>query len=96
MFIKRPLVTEKAIAAQAQGKYSFVVEFGASKINIASEFFHYFGIKPLKINTYRIGGKVKTNWKTRKSASRPDVKKVVITVPKDQKIDLLTLKNDQK
>ncbi|KKR67274.1 MAG: 50S ribosomal protein L23 [Microgenomates group bacterium GW2011_GWA2_40_6] len=96
MFIKRPLVTEKAISAQSKGKYSFVVEFDASKINIASEFFHYFGIKPLKVNTYRIGGKIKTNWKTRKSSSRADVKKAVITIPADQKIDLLTLKNDQK
>lgn len=96
MFIKRPLITEKAIAAQSKGKYSFVVEFSASKINIASEFFHYFGIKPLKVNTYRIGGKVKTNWKTRKSSLSPDTKKAVVTIPKDQKIDLLTLKNDQK
>ena len=96
MYLKRPIITEKAISAQAKGKYSFVVGFAASKPQIFSEFFRYFGIKPLKVNTYKIKGKVKTNWKTRKSSSRSDVKKAVVTIPKDQKIDLLTLKNDQK
>jgi large subunit ribosomal protein L23 len=96
MYLKRPIITEKAITGQAKGKYSFIVEFAASKPQIFNEFFHYFGIKPLKVNTYRLIGKVKTNWKTRKSSSRSDVKKAVVTIKKDQKIDLLTLKNDQK
>lgn len=96
MYLKRPLVTEKAIAAQAKGKYSFVVEFAATKGQIFDEFFRYFGIKPLKVNTYRIKGKVKTNWKTRKPSVRSDIKKAVVTIKKDQKIDLLTLKNDKK
>jgi len=95
MYLKRPIITEKAITAQSKGKYSFAVAFGASKTNISNEFFHYFGIKPQKVNTYRIKGKVKTNWKTRKSSPRPDIKKAVVTISRDQKIDLLTLKNEK-
>jgi large subunit ribosomal protein L23 len=95
MIIKRPLVTEKTIAAQAVGKYSFVVDNKANKNQIATNFQALFGIKPLKVNVFLVKGKVKTNWKTRSPIIRPDLKKAVITINKDQKIDLLTLKNEK-
>ena len=95
MIIKKPLVTEKAIAAQSVGKYSFIVDNKATKGQIATVFQSYFGIKPLKINLFTVKGKVKTNWKTRNPIIRPDRKKAIVTIKKDQKIDLLTLKNEK-
>jgi large subunit ribosomal protein L23 len=95
MMIKRPLVTEKAITAQSIGKYSFIVDQKANKNQIATEFKSLFGINPIKVNLYVIKGKVKTNWKTRQPIVHPDCKKAVITIKKDQKIDLLTLKNEK-
>lgn len=95
MIIKRPLVTEKAIAAQSMGKYSFVVENKATKGQVASEFEELFGIKALKVNLFILKGKVKSNWKTRTPIYRSNTKKAIITVKKDQKIDLLTLKNEK-
>jgi ribosomal protein L23 len=80
MIIKRPLVTEKAIAAQTVGKYSFE---------------SLFGIKALMVNMFIVKGKVKSNWKTRTPILRPNFKKAIITVKKDQKIDILTLKNEK-
>jgi len=95
MIIKRPLVTEKAIAAQSVGKYSFVVDNKATKGQVAANFLALFGIKALKVNLFLVKGKVKTNWKTRAPVIRPNFKKAIITVNKDQKIDLLTLKNEK-
>ena len=95
MIIKRPLVTEKSIAAQSVGKYGFVVDLKASKGQVAAEFESLFGIKPLMVNMFIIKGKVKSNWKTRTPILRPNFKKAIITVKKDQKIDILTLKNEK-
>jgi large subunit ribosomal protein L23 len=95
MIIKRPLVTEKSIAAQSTGKYGFIVDNKASKTQVATEFLALFGIKALRVNLFNVKGKVKTNWKTRNPIIRPDFKKAIITVKKDQKIDLLTLKNEK-
>ncbi len=95
MIIKRPLVTEKAIAAQSIGKYYFVVDKKANKNQVATEFKSLFGITPLKVNLFIIKGKVKTNWKTRSPIIHSDRKKAIVTIKKDQKIDLLTLKNEK-
>jgi large subunit ribosomal protein L23 len=95
MIIKRPLVTEKAIAAQTVGKYGFIVDTKATKGQVATEFQSLFGIKPQKVNLLVIKGKVKSNWKTRTPINRPNFKKAIITLKKDQKIDILTLKNEK-
>lgn len=95
MIIKRPLVTEKAITAQNMGKYAFVVDAKATKGQIASEFESFFGFKALKVNLYTLKGKIKSNWKTRTPITKPNIKKAIITIKKDQKIDLLTLKNEK-
>ncbi len=95
MLIKKPLVTEKAISAQSQGKYSFVVDKKATRSQVASEFFRIFNIKPLSVNIFVTKGKVKSNWKTRTPIFKSDLKKAIVTVKKDQKIDLLTLNNEK-
>jgi large subunit ribosomal protein L23 len=95
MLIKKPLVTEKAIAAQAQGKYSFIVDKKATRSQVAAEFFKIFNIKPLSVNMSITKGKAKSNWKTRTPIFKSDLKKAVITVKKDQKIDILSLNNEK-
>lgn len=95
IIIKRPIVTEKAILAQSKGKYAFIVDLRATKDQVRSHFQSLFGIKPLEVNIYVSKGKVKTNWKTRAPIYRPNTKKAIVTIKSDQKIDLLTLKNDK-
>lgn len=93
--IKNPLISEKTTYTQSLGKYTFVVNKHASKSQIATEFFKVFGITPLAVNTVSINGKIKTNWKNRRPINKPDIKKAIITVGTDKKIDLLTLKNEK-
>jgi len=95
MALKKPLISEKAIITQSLGKYTFIVDADASKSQIAIEFARVFGIVPLAVNTLKIKGKVKTNWKSRRPVTKPDVKKAIVTVAKDKKIDMLTLKNEK-
>lgn len=95
MILKKPLITEKALLLQSKGKYSFLVDSQANKDQITSEFFKMFGVKPVEVNTNITKSKPKTNWKTRKTTFGPKTKKAVITIKKDQKIDLLTLKNEK-
>lgn len=93
--ILKPVITEKSITDQSSGKYYFWVAASATKSQIATAFASVFSLKPLKVNTLITKGKIKTDWKKHHSINKPDRKKAVITVAKDQKIDLLTLKNNK-
>jgi large subunit ribosomal protein L23 len=93
--ILKPVITEKSIADQAQGKYYFWVANNATKAQITKAFEAVFSLKPLKVNTLITKGKIKTDWKKHHAINKPNRKKAVITVAKDKKIDLLTLKNNK-
>lgn len=91
IFLK-PVMTEKVLIGQENGKYAFWVNKSANKFQIANIFERLFGIKPLKITTILVKGKVKTDWKHRLPIQKPDRKKAIIAIPKDKKIDSLILK----
>jgi len=88
--ILRPIVTEKSLKDQSFGKYLFQVSLKATKSQITATFKSIFGVTPLAVNTNKIKGKVKTDWKKRHPINKPDVKKAIVTVKKDQKIELLS------
>jgi len=90
--ILKPLVTEKSLALQTIGKYSFWVDRLASKNQIANAFKQIFGHQPLSVQTCIVKGKSKIEWKHRKTSYKSDLKKVIITIPKDKKLDILTIK----
>jgi large subunit ribosomal protein L23 len=86
-----PIITEKSLMNQEKGVYSFWVNVAANKNQIASAFKTVFGIKPLSINTLTSKGKLKTDWKKRTPIQKSDRKKAIITLGKDQKIELLNI-----
>jgi large subunit ribosomal protein L23 len=88
--ILKPITTEKSLGDQVNGKYLFQVGLKATKNQIAAAFKTIFGVTPLAINTNKIKGKVKTDWKKRHPIQKPDVKKAIITIKKDQKLELLS------
>jgi len=88
--ILKPITTEKSLKDQLLGKYLFQVGIKATKGQIAGAFKTIFGVEPLAINTNKIKGKVKTDWKKRHPIQKPDVKKAIITIKKDQKLELLS------
>jgi len=92
LIVLKPVFTEKTLIQQDKGKYTFWVKKDATKGQIESSFEAVFGIKPLSINTVLVKGKNKTDWKKRLPIKKPDLKKAIITVDKNTKIELLNLK----
>lgn len=89
--ILTPAFTEKTLAQQENGKYTFWVKKAATKGQITTSFEAVFGIKPLSVNTVLVKGKNKTDWKKRLPIKKSDRKKAIITVDKNSKIELLKL-----
>jgi large subunit ribosomal protein L23 len=87
-----PITTEKSVALQSKGVYTFWVDTKASKSQSASSFFASFAAKPLLIRTLIARGKVKTNWKDRSKIIRSDRKKAIVTIDAKNKIESLQLK----
>lgn len=58
--IIRPHITEKSSAEAAEGKYTFIVDERATKVDIAGAVERLFNVKVLKVNTLRYDGKKKT------------------------------------
>jgi large subunit ribosomal protein L23 len=91
LIVLTPAFTEKTLIQQEKGKYTFWVKRNSTKGQIETSFEAVFGIKPLGINTVILKGKTKTDYKKRLPIKKSDRKKAIITVGKDQKLELLKL-----
>ncbi|MBM3428873.1 MAG: 50S ribosomal protein L23 [Bacteroidetes bacterium] len=59
----RPLITEKMTSIQEkQGKYGFIVDVNANKIEIKKAIESTFGVNVIKLNTLRYDGKAKSRY----------------------------------
>jgi large subunit ribosomal protein L23 len=90
--ILKPIITEKSLMQQEKGKYSFWVGIKANKNQIFQAFEAFFGIKPLNVNTLKLKGTNKTDWKKKSPIKKSDRKKAFITIPKNKKLELLKIK----
>lgn len=76
--LRRPVVTEKAMGAQAEGKYTFRVPVTASKPEIAHAVEEMFGVKVTGVHTMHVHGKVRRRGKF--TGHTPDWKKAIVTL----------------
>lgn len=86
----RPLVTEKMTALQEkQGKYGFIVDRDANKIQIKKAIEKAYGVNVTKINTIRYDGKVKVRFtKTGVQSGRSQAyKKAIVSLAAGETID---------
>jgi large subunit ribosomal protein L23 len=59
----RPLITEKMTSIQEkQGKYGFIVDVKANKIEIKKAIESTYGVNVIKLNTLRYDGKAKSRY----------------------------------
>lgn len=87
----RPLITEKMTSiTEKKGKYGFIVNANANKIEIAKTIEKRFEVDVISVNTIKYKGKMKTQFtrKGRFSGKTPQFKKAIITLKKDQTIDI--------
>ncbi|MBI4064062.1 MAG: 50S ribosomal protein L23 [Elusimicrobia bacterium] len=82
----RPILTEKSTALKEDThQYLFEVDPKASKGEIAEVVQELFKVRVLAVRTLKIKGKVRRMG--RFAGRRPDWKKAIVAIPKDQKID---------
>ncbi|MDM7999293.1 MAG: 50S ribosomal protein L23 [Dehalococcoidia bacterium] len=83
--LRRPIVSEKSIALQGQGKYTFEVASGASKHQIKEAVETAFKVDVLGVNVVTVPGSVRRIGRRRVQTS--PWKKAVVTLKAGQKIE---------
>lgn len=87
----RPLITEKMTGLnEAEGKFGFVVDINANKIEIARAIKSKFDVDVVNVRTIRHKGKSKTQFtrRGRFSGRTPKFKKAIVTLKEGQTIDI--------
>lgn len=87
--LKRPLVTEKISALNEKGKYGFIVDLTANKLEIKQAVETMYGVTVEKVNTISVMGKHKTRYtKAGVLAGRkPNYKKAIVKLKAGEVID---------
>ena len=84
--IRALLRTEKSTLNEPQGKYLFLVNKGANKLQIKKAVEEIYKVKVSGVNTFIASGKMK---KVRYQIGKtPDLKKAVVTLKEGQKIEV--------
>ena len=87
--LKKPLVTEKVSALNEKGKYGFIVNADANKVEIKNAVEKQYGVNVGKVNTMNVMGKLKTRYTKAGvlSGRRPSYKKAIVTLAEGEVID---------
>ena len=87
--LKKPLVTEKVSALNEKGKYGFIVDADANKVEIKKAIEKQYGVNVEKVNTMNVMGKLKTRYTKAGvlSGRRPNYKKAIVTFAAGEVID---------
>ncbi|MBR5060323.1 MAG: 50S ribosomal protein L23 [Clostridia bacterium] len=85
--IIRPHITEKTTAETAAGKYSFIVDRRATKIDVKKAVENLFNVKVLSVNTINYDGKKKTRRQNSGAVvgHTAAYKKAIVTIDTDPK-----------
>jgi large subunit ribosomal protein L23 len=87
--LKRPLVTEKVSALNEKGKYGFIVEADANKVEIKNAVEKMYGVNVARVNTINVLGKLKSRFTKAGvlSGRKPSYKKAIVTLAEGEVID---------
>jgi large subunit ribosomal protein L23 len=87
--LKKPLVTEKVSALNEKGKYGFLVDATANKVEIKKAVEKQYGVNVEKVNTLNVMGKMKTRYTKTGilSGRQPSYKKAIVTLAEGEVID---------
>lgn len=88
--VDRPIVTEKTMALEADGRYVFRVNTKASKGSIAKEISRLYGVDVDDVTTMIMPGKKRRIMGTRNFTKTKGWKKAVVKVKPGQKIELVS------
>jgi len=86
--IIEPIVSEKSYALLEKNAYTFRVHPDASKPEIHDAIQAIFNVRVVKVNTLNRKGKRKRNRRSFTFGTRPNTKRVIVTLHPDDKIEL--------
>lgn len=87
--LKSPLVTEKVSALNEKGKYGFIVDQAANKIEIKNAVEKMYGVNVERVNTINVLGKKKSRFTKAGTLTgrKPNYKKAIVTLAEGEVID---------
>jgi large subunit ribosomal protein L23 len=87
--LKKPLVTEKVSAMNEKGKYGFIVDTEANKVEIKKAVEKQYGVTVESVNTMKVMGKFKSRFTKAGvlSGRKPNYKKAIVTLAAGEVID---------
>ena len=87
--LKKPLITEKVSTLNESGKYGFIVDSDANKVQIKNEVEKMYGVTVESVNTMRYQGKEKSRYTKSKvvTGRTAGYKKAIVTVADGEVID---------
>jgi large subunit ribosomal protein L23 len=85
--IKNPIITERALSGAAMGKYTFLTDSRATSSEVKKIIESEYNVKVVKTNVINTKPKVKR--KGNVVGVRPGYKKIIVTLKKGQKLDIL-------
>ena len=83
--IRKPVITEKSMAAMAENKYTFIVHINANKSQIKRAVEEVFNVKVADVKTLRTMGKTKRMGVH--VGKRADFKKAMVTLAEGSSIN---------
>ena len=88
--LKKPVITEKATALNESGKYAFIVDRNANKIEIRKAVEQMYGVSVVSVNTMRYQGKAKSRYTKAQvvQGRKPAFKKAVVQLAEGDLIDI--------
>lgn len=90
-----PILTEKSLNVAKMGKYTFVVDAGLNKLEIAKLINSIYAVHVKSVRTLNYKTGEKRNTRGRKVSIKA-FKKAVVTLAKDEKIDAFEVKKEKK
>ncbi len=82
----RPVVSEKTVARESQGVYTFVVQPNATKVDVKLAVKEAYGVMPVKVAVLHTEGKVTRS--NRGFGRRSAQKKAIVTLKKGAQISI--------
>ena len=90
--LKTQLVTEKSVAAQSGGKYTFLVHEDATKLDVTHAVEKAYGVNVTSVNIIPVRKKVRMAGRGRAVTKRHLGRKAIITLAPKQTLDVNKLK----
>jgi large subunit ribosomal protein L23 len=90
----RPVVTEKVnLQMERSGRYTFVVDKRANKLEIKKAVEEFYGVKVEDVNTVVVPGKSKSRFTKAGfiEGVKPSYKKAIVTLAEGESIDLFSM-----